>query len=311
MKRVLVTGAAGFIGASLSARLRDCGYEIIGIDNYCDYYPATLKVDRVKHLHLPPVYLVDIIHKEALSRFIKSAKPDIVVHLAAMAGVRYSMKNPSIYHKVNIDGTQNVIDACKENGIEKVVYASTSSVCAGIEQLPWREDEPVLHQISPYGYTKFVNECQFKMSGLNNIGLRFFTVYGPWGRPDMALYDFTKNILNREKIKLYNYGNMKRDFTYIDDIVKGVQIVMENDSIPSNEIFNIGNTQQVTLKRFVEAIETATGKKADIEYIEHQAGDCLETQSDVSKLVKYGYEPSVDIEEGVASFVDWYTSYHK
>lgn len=307
MKRVIVTGAAGFIGSHLSHCLSSNGYDVFGLDNFNEYYSPDLKRDRIKHFGLN-VTTLDINDEASLSSFIKNTRPDIVVHLAAMAGVRYSVKNPKIYCTVNIDGTQNIIDACKEHGVEKVVYASTSSVCAGNKELPWKEDVPVLHQISPYGYTKFVNECQFKTSGLNNVGLRFFTVYGPWGRPDMALFNFTKNILGGEAIELYNYGKMKRDFTYIDDIVKGIKIVVES-GIHSNEIFNIGNTKQVTLHQFVEAIETATNKKAIIEYVEQQEGDCLETLSDVTKLMRYGYKPTTDIREGVASFVEWYKSY--
>lgn len=309
MMRVFVTGAAGFIGSHLCKTLVASGYDVIGVDDFNTYYDVQLKRDRVFKFGLDVRY-VDINDCPSLMKVLKEFVPDVVVHLAAMAGVRYSVSNPKIYHRVNIDGTQSVIDACLECGVEKVVYASTSSVCAGIKELPWREDSPILHQISPYGYTKYVNECQFKMSSLNNVGLRFFTVYGPWGRPDMALFNFTRDILSGREIELYNYGDMKRDFTYIDDIVNGVKIVLEND-IETNEIFNIGNTRQVSLQEFVSAIEVATQREARVKYVKLQKGDCLETLSDVSKLMKYGYRPVVGIEDGVRSFVDWYIQYHR
>lgn len=308
MSRILITGAAGFIGAHLFKSLQDQGHTVYGIDNYNPYYSPDFKVDRVNSLK------IDVRHNSIsdigrLNRTFMETNPDVVIHLAAMAGVRYSVENPRLYHNVNIEGTQNVIDLCHTYEVKKVIYASTSSVYGGVKELPWREDMSLNHQISPYAYTKWVNECQFKMSGLNNIGLRFFTVYGPWGRPDMALFNFTRDILKDNTIHLYNNGQMKRDFTYIDDVISGIEIVLEED-IQSNEIFNIGNTTQVDLVDFVKEIEESLGKKASIEYAPLQKGDCVETWSDVSKLKALGYNPRVDIKEGVKNFVDWYKEYH-
>lgn len=308
MNRILITGAAGFIGAHLFKSLKSQGYDVYGIDNLNAYYDPDFKVDRINAFDIDVRYC-DITDVEKISRVFLEIKPDIVIHLAAMAGVRYSVESPRIYHKVNIEGTQNIIDMCRSYKVKKVIYASTSSVCGGVEELPWREDMSLNHQISPYAYTKWVNECQFKMSGLNNVGLRFFTVYGPWGRPDMALFNFTRDILEDNTISLYNNGQMKRDFTYIDDIIDGVEIVLKADT-DTNEIYNIGNTTQVDLHDFVKAIEKNLNKKAVIEYLPLQKGDCVETWSDVTKLSNLGYNPKIGIEEGVKNFVDWYREYH-
>jgi len=233
------------------------------------------------------------------------------VHLAARAGVRQSVGNEHLYHRDNIDGTQNLINVCKLHNVTKVIYASTSSVYSGTKTLPWTEEIVQPHQKNPYAYTKYVNECQFKMSGLHNIGLRFFTVYGPWGRPDMALYDMTKNIVAGNPVRAFNWGLMKRDFTYISDIISGIKLCIFNQDIPSNEIFNIGRGRQVDLMHFINRIGIELNRKPDIIKTPPHPADVIETWSNTSKIEKIGYQPVVDIEEGVAEFVSWYKDYHE
>jgi UDP-glucuronate 4-epimerase len=245
--------------------------------------------------------------------FIEEQKPDLVIHLAAYAGVRHSFNNPMEYIENNILGTQNLIVACEKNKVDNIIYASTSCVMSGNE-LPWKEDEPTLHQLNPYGYTKRTNECQFKTSRIyRNIGLRFFTVYGPWGRPDMALFSFSRAILKGEEIGLFNYGDMKRDFTYVDDIVQGISIVTNkilSVDIPLSEIYNIGYGQQVELMDFVKEIEHNFGKKAIIEYLPKHPADSQETWSDTTKLQDLGYKPTTSIKDGVKKFADWYKEFY-
>ena len=283
------------------------GHEVVGIDNFNNYYDSKLKYDRVQQRK---IFVRNIDLNAIHHSFVQQVNPDVVVHLAARAGVRDSLANPELYHKDNIDGTQRLIKACEVAGVQKVIYASTSCVMANNRIVPWIESETPSHMLNPYGYTKFVNECQFRISKIpNTVGLRFFTVYGPWGRPDMALFGFTKNIINGDPITLFNYGDMKRDFTYIDDIVKGIRIVIDSD-IPGHEIFNIGNGKQVELRDFVKHIEYNVGKQANIKLEPKHPADSKETWSDTTKLEQYGYKPSVDIEEGVSKFVHWYKSYH-
>lgn len=305
--KYLITGAAGFIGSTLAKDLMMDGHEVVGIDNFNVYYDPTLKYDRVHH-HQLNVKMMDL--NDITPSFIDQVKPDVVVHLAARAGVRDSLDYPELYHKDNIDGTQQLIKACEAAGVQKVVYASTSCVMANNAITPWVEYENPSHMLNPYGYTKFVNECQFKISKIpSTVGLRFFTVYGPWGRPDMALFGFTKNIINGDPIVLYNYGDMKRDFTYVSDIVNGIRIVSDAD-ISGHEIFNIGNGKQVDLLDFVKYIELNVGRKAIVDLQPKHPADSKETWSDTTKLQQYGYSPTVDIEEGVSRFVQWYKNYH-
>ena len=309
-KRVLVTGAAGFIGSQLCNRLMQSGSIVHGIDNMNDHlYDPLLKVARVQEFKLN-LDVIDLRETSQVIEKLHSFKPDIVVHLAAHAGVRDSFGRESDYHSNNIDATQSLIEACKTlDTPPKVVYASTSSVYGTTKTLPWVEDVVEGHQLNAYAYTKYCNECQFKVSGLNAIGLRFFTVYGPWGRPDMALFKFTKNILDEKPIDVYNYGDMKRDFTYIDDILDGIIIVMQKE-IDSGEIFNIGRGKQVPLLDFVSAIEKNCGKKAEINLMPRHPADTLETWSDTTKLQELGYEPKVDVETGIKNFFDWYKWYN-
>ena len=316
--KILITGAAGFIGSQLMNRLRDEGHDVLGIDNYSDHlYDPQLKVDRTQHFKLD-IQVCDLRDSERLERIIDGFRPEQIVHLAAHAGTRDSFGNESKYHANNIDGTQNLIEVIKDKNIH-VVYASTSSVY-GDTPIPtsggWTEDLTTGKQRNAYAYTKYVNEIQFAISGVQNIGLRFFTVYGPWGRPDMALFDFTKKMLDKEQISVYNYGDMKRDFTYIDDILDGIVLVLNSKSvIESNSIFNIGYGEQVQLMDFVKEIEsrvcdTCCGEEADINLVPRHPADPLETWSNTTKLEQYGYQPKTDISAGVERFIEWYGDYH-
>lgn len=313
MKKALVTGGAGFIGMHVIQRLLNLGYNVSFIDSLNTYYDRDLKVDRIRQVPTATFFPVDLANRREAFDAIGEFKPDIVIHLAAYAGVRYSLEYPELYIKNNIVGTQNLIDACKHHRVHNVIYASTSSVYAGNEQLPWREDMQMYHHKNPYAGSKFMNETQFKTSQIEKVvGLRFFTVYGPWGRPDMALHKFATNIHMESPIEVYNNGDMKRDFTYIDDIVNGIECVIshmsEVDEI--NEIYNIGRGKQVNLMDFVRHIEHEFGKKAIIDYQPMHPADSKETFSDTSKLEKLGYKPKVDIEEGVREFATWFKHYY-
>lgn len=310
MDKILVTGAAGFIGSHLMFALAKKGYDTIGLDNFNDFYDVELKTNRRKHFARHKILNVDIRNVYHLREVFDQHKPDYVIHLAAACNPRHSIDNPHFYHDNNIVGTQNIIDVCEEFKVKKIVYASTSSVCGGLEELPWKEDDKLVHQISPYGYTKYVNECQFKLSNLNSVGLRFFTVYGPWGRPDMALFKFTDAILNDKPITAFNEGNMYRDFTYIDDIINGIIRVFESKTL-AGDIINIGRGEKRSLIDFINVIESNLNKKAKIIDWPMQKGDPYETLSDINKLSELGYVPKVSIEEGVSKFLNWYKSYYK
>jgi len=316
--KILITGGAGFIGSQLYARLAD-KHDVVSMDNYNDHlYHPKLKTQRTKQFELTfwdRDIRSDILMNSSLINHGGAGPFDYIIHLAAHAGVRDSFGNEAEYHSNNIDGTQKLIDVINDmpEGMKRprVIYASTSSVYGGtpITENGWVEDNVKAHQLNAYAYTKYVNECQFKSSGIDNVGLRFFTVYGPWGRPDMALFQFTKKILDGETIDVYNYGDMKRDFTYIDDILDGIEIVLEKfDSreIESNEIFNIGRGEQVQLMDFIKAIERETGKGAKMNLCEKHPADTKETWSNTEKLQALGYSPKVSIDEGVKKFFEWY-----
>lgn len=306
---------AGFIGFHVAKKLFSLGYEVYGFDNYNDYYEVSLKEARTSELDKLGIDVIDCDLKNfnAVKSIIEVIKPDLVIHLAAYAGVRHSLDNPRKYIENNVIGTQNLIEACEMNNVQNVVYASTSCVMAGNE-LPWKEDQPTWHQMNPYGYTKRANESQFKTSKISrNIGLRFFTVYGPWGRPDMALFTFTRSILKGEPIGLFNYGDMKRDFTFIEDIVQGINIVVDrilSVDTSLSEIYNIGYGQQVDLIDFVKAIEDNFDRKAIIEYLPKHPADSQETWSDTTKLQALGYKPTTSIHDGVKKFSDWYKDFY-
>ena len=312
--KICITGCAGFIGYHTALKLAE-KYDVYGFDNINDYYDQNLKNARKELLKQKniDVELLDLKDKKNLINYFKSNGFDLVVHLGAYAGVRHSMIEPEEYVMNNIVGTHNLIEACKASRItEKVVYASTSCVMAG-NPLPWKEDEKIGYQLNPYGYSKATNESQFMASKLNcAIGLRFFTVYGPWGRPDMALFDFTKNIIAGNPIKLFNNGDMIRDFTYIDDIVQGIGLIVDralyNDGV--KDVYNIGYGQQVHLMDFVKHIENNIGKKAITEMAPKHPADTKETWSDTTKLQALGYKPETPIEIGVRNFVEWYKNYY-
>jgi len=309
MRKYLVTGAAGFIGSQLCNRLKREGHWVIGMDNYNDHlYSPTLKHHRVEHFGID-VLNVDLRNEEEMDNLIDGINPTDIIHLAAHAGVRDSFGKEKQYHANNIDGTQNLIDACKRHAPDaRIVYASTSCVFAGSE-LPWTEGRETGKQLNPYGWTKWANECQMQGSGLHTIGLRFFTVYGPWGRPDMALFDFTKNILAEKPITVYNYGDMKRDFTYVEDILDGIECVLNND-VDAGEIFNIGRGAPVQLMDFISEIEKNTGKSAIKLMAPQHPADTLETFSNTSKLETLGYHPTTNIEDGIRNFYKWYMEYN-
>lgn len=338
--KILVTGAAGFIGFHLSKSLLAKGHRVIGIDNINDYYDVNLKYDRLKELG---------IDKNEAEKFLKSADSvtsagqfsfvrinledrielpslfekhafDVVVNLAAQAGVRYSIENPETYIDSNVVGYLNILECCRHNNIKHLLYASSSSVYGENKKVPFSTADNVDHPISLYAATKKSNELMAHtyshLYGIPTTGLRFFTVYGPWGRPDMAPMLFAEAISKNKSIKVFNNGNMSRDFTYIDDIVSGIEISLENPSVQSNKkpayrILNIGNGSPESLGDFIKAIENSFGKEANKEYLPMQAGDVPQTWADVSEIQKLGYESSTGINEGVAQFIEWFKKYNK
>lgn len=308
--KVLITGIAGFIGFHTALRLHELGHEVSGFDNTNGYYDPTLKYDRVEILKEKGIRFRtgDLENVPEMDEIVGFYEPDMVIHLAAMAGVRYSMDHADEYIKVNVLGTLNLINAMEKHGTENAIYASTSCVMHG-NPLPWGEPDYLYPQINPYGYTKAITESQFHISKIPNaVGLRFFTVYGPWGRPDMALFDFTKNILAGNPITLFNYGDMKRDFTYVDDIVQGIECVINN--MTPRDMYSIGRGEVVELQRFVDAIQKSLGVDAIIEYGPKHPADAKETASDTTKLQKLGYAPKTSIEQGVDNFVKWYLEHY-
>lgn len=333
--KVLVTGAAGFIGFNLSKRLIKEGFEVVGYDNLNDYYDVNLKMDRLKQLEGQAGFRFvkgNLEDRALLEGVFEEEHPDYVINLAAQAGVRYSLENPRAYIDSNIVGFLNILECCRNFGVKHLVFASSSSVYGGNKNLPFSTSDSVDHPISLYAATKKSNELMaHTYSHLFNIpctGLRFFTVYGPWGRPDMALFLFTKAIDKGEPIKVFNHGKMLRDFTYIDDIVEGVYRVMlhipekasEEDmqkdtscsAIAPYKIYNIGNNNPVTLEHYIEVIEECMGKKAIKEYLPLQAGDVPETYAKVDDLIRdVGFKPDTSVEEGITNFIKWYKEYYK
>ena len=317
-KNYLITGAAGFIGFHTSLKLLKQGKRVIGIDSIDDYYSVQLKKDRLAILQQYPNFHFDQYHLESvedLEQVFKQHPIYVVCHLAAQPGVRYSVTNPFAYQKSNLEGFLNILELSKRFEVSNFVYGSSSSVYGNNNnKLPFSTQDRVDHPISLYAATKKANELiahsYSHLFGLPSTGLRFFTVYGPWGRPDMALFLFTKAILEGRPIDVYNQGKMKRDFTYIDDIVSGVLACLENPQ--PYEILNIGNHRSESLEGFIETIEKCLGKKAQRNYLPAQAGDALETFADISRIQElYGYEPTTTIEEGIPRFIEWYLSYYK
>ena len=331
--RVLVTGAAGFIGARLSEVLLERGDEVLGYDNVNDYYDPRLKEARLTRLLPRPGFRLlraSLEDRAALQQAFESFSPQRVVNLAAQAGVRYSLENPHAYVDSNVTGFLNVLEACRHHGVEHLVYASSSSVYGANRKLPFSVDDSVDHPVSLYAATKKANELMAHtyshLFDLPTTGLRFFTVYGPWGRPDMALFLFTKKILAGEPIEVFNHGHHSRDFTYIDDIVEGVVRIIDrvpvadparaDDDNPAcsaapYRLYNIGSNQPVPLLRYIEVIEECLGRKAERRLLPMQAGDVPDTWADVEALRQdAGYAPSTPVEVGVARFVDWYRAYY-
>ena len=336
--KVLVTGAAGFIGSHVALSLLERGDIVVGIDNLNDYYDVSLKEARLEviseHSRSANFSFIKLAieDREAMAALFSEQQFDRVVHLAAQAGVRYSIENPNAYVDSNIVGFVNILEGCRHNKVEHLVYASSSSVYGANETMPFSEQHNVDHQVSLYAASKKANELMaHTYSHLYNLpttGLRFFTVYGPWGRPDMALFKFTKAILEGKTIQVYNYGNHRRDFTYIDDIVEGVIRSLDNVAKPNEnwdgsnpdpstskapyKVYNIGAQTPVHLLKFIETLESALGIEAKKELLPMQPGDVPDTYADVSSLVEdTGYQPSTDVETGVKAFVDWYRDFYK
>jgi len=340
MTRILVTGVAGFIGFHLVRQMLSQGYEVVGVDNLNDYYSVQLKEDRLAQLEGHDHFSferMDLACRDSVERIFAESSFSQVIHLAAQAGVRYSLTNPHAYVDSNLIGFVNLLEGCRHAGVSHLIYASSSSVYGSNRKTPFSVRDRVDHPISLYAATKKANELMAHtyshLYGLATTGLRFFTVYGPWGRPDMALYRFTDAIVAGRPIDLYNHGKMRRDFTYVDDIVRGICRLLERDiqqpslpskisdpsSDPSSEpasalykIYNIGNNQPVELEYFVDVLETCLGRKAKRNLLPMQPGDVRETYADIDDLMRdTGFRPSTQIEDGIQSFVDWYLDYYE
>jgi UDP-glucuronate 4-epimerase len=333
--RVLVTGTAGFIGSHVALKLLERGDEVIGFDNLNDYSDVGLKQARLARFSAHPNYVhvhADLADRGAVEAAFATHRPQRVVHLAAQAGVRYAAENPHVYVSSNVTGFLHILEGCRHHGVEHLVFASTSSVYGANTRMPFSEHQSTEHPLTLYAATKKANEMMAHsyahLYGIPSSGLRFFTVYGPWGRPDMALFLFTRAILAGEPIKVFNHGHHKRSFTYVDDIVEGVvrtlDVVpganpswdgMQPDPASSNvpyRLYNIGNEQPVELLRYIEVLEQCLGRKATMEMLPLQAGDVPDTEADVSELIAaVGYRPRVSVEEGVGRFVEWYRSYYR
>ena len=332
--KILVTGAAGFIGSHVAHRLIDRGDEVLGIDNLNDYYDVTLKQARLDRLQARGNFRflkADVADITAIEQVFREEKPERVVHLAAQAGVRYSLENPHAYIQSNVAGFMNILEGCRHNSVEHLVYASSSSVYGGNKKLPFSEHDSVDHPVSLYAATKKANELMAHtyshLFRLPTTGLRFFTVYGPWGRPDMALFLFTKAILEGRPIDVFNHGKMQRDFTYIDDIVEGILCVLDRPAqpdpafdalkpVPSRgdapyRVFNIGNSSPVQLMTYIETLEENLGRQSIKNFLPLQQGDVPASDADTSELkAATGFAPSTPVTEGIRRFVEWYRAYY-
>lgn len=316
MKKILITGGAGFIGSNVIKKLLDRGDKVICIDDFNDYYDPQLKKNRIKVFlkdYEFPIYRIDISDFNSLKKIFQENKIDKILHLAARAGVRASIEDPFIYQRTNIQGTLNLLELAKEFNIKDFIFASSSSVYGGNKKIPFSEKDPVDSPISMYAATKKATELMahtyHHLYKLNTTGLRFFTVYGPWGRPDMALFKFTKNIYAGKPIDVYNHGDHQRDFTYIDDIVQGV--ITSLDKAYPHEIINLGNSKTISLEYFIETIEKKIGKQAKKNMLPMQPGDVHKTYADITKAKKLlSFEPKIKIEEGIEKFINWYNDYY-
>lgn len=331
--KILITGTAGFIGSHLAKKLIEKGHSIVGVDNINDYYDPQLKEDRLKTINenYHTFYKLNLEDYDELTEIFRKEQPDIVINLAAQAGVRYSLENPRAYIDSNIVGFMNILECCRHFDVKHLIYASSSSVYGANTSKPFSTSDNVDHPLSLYAATKKSNELMaHTYSHLYNIpttGLRFFTVYGPWGRPDMALFKFTKSIIEGKKIDVYNHGNMMRDFTYVDDIVEAISRLVERPARPNNEwdgndpdpgssyapykVYNIGNNSPVRLMEFIEAIENKLNIEAKKNYMDLQPGDVPETYANVEDLFRdIDFKPETNIQDGVNEFVDWYINYY-
>ena len=333
--KILVTGTAGFIGSHLAQRLLERGDEVVGIDNLNDYYDVTLKQARLARFIDHPRYThitADLADRAAIDAAFATHKPQRVVNLAAQAGVRYAAQNPHVYVSSNVTGFLHVLEGCRHHSVEHLVFASTSSVYGADTAMPFSEHQGTDHPLTLYAASKKANEAMAHsyahLYGIPCTGLRFFTVYGPWGRPDMALFLFTRAILAGEPIKVFNHGKHKRSFTYVDDIVEGVIRALDrppgtdpawngdapdpaSSGVAPYRIYNIGNEQPVELLRYIEVLEQCLGRKAQMDLLPLQPGDVPDTEADVSELIAAtGYRPQVSVEQGVANIVAWYQSYY-
>jgi UDP-glucuronate 4-epimerase len=333
--KVAVTGSAGFIGSNVSMHLLERGDEVLGIDNLNDYYDVNLKLGRLKRVKAYERFTearINLEDKDAIFDAVSKFKPQRIINLAAQAGVRYSIENPSAYVDTNLVGFCNILEACRHHDVEHLVYASSSSVYGANTKMPFSVHQNVDHPLSLYAATKKANELMAhvysNLYGLHTTGLRFFTVYGPWGRPDMALFMFTKNILAGKPIDVFNYGNHRRDFTYIDDIVEGVirtldHLPEKNEAWNSDDpdsassfapyrLYNIGNNAPVELNHYIEVLEDCLGKKAERNLLPLQPGDVPDTYADVEALIQdVDYKPNTTVKVGIRKFVDWYRDYYK
>lgn len=339
--KVLVTGAAGFIGFYVAKRLLEKGHTVVGMDNINDYYDPELKFGRLNELGINrdlsekfgvltnsssyntfQFIRLDLTDREGLTSLFQQEKFDVVCHLAAQAGVRYSLENPESYVDSNLVGFVNILECCRHYSVDHLVYASSSSVYGMNEKIPFETTDNVDHPVSLYAATKKSNELMAHtyshLYGLKTTGLRFFTVYGPWGRPDMAMFLFTKAIINGDEISVFNHGNLERDFTYIDDITEGVVLVIETkvgqEAQPENkyQLYNIGNSRSVRLMDFIESIEEVLGIRAKKKMLPMQPGDVERTWANVDALeADYGYKPNTPVRKGIAKFIDWYKQYYK
>jgi len=319
--KILVTGVAGFIGYHLSKKLINFKYDVYGIDNLNNYYDVVLKKDRIKELKKNNNFYfskIDLINKNKINKILKENNIKYIVHLAAQAGVRYSIKNPGVYFKSNLEGFFNILELAKNNKVKHLIFASTSSVYGDNSKIPLVENMNTDKPLSFYAATKKSNEVMaYSYSNIYNLpstALRFFTVYGPFGRPDMSLFKFTQSILSNKKIPLFNHGNHIRDFTYIDDIIEGIFLIIKKpskDIIPYN-CFNIGGGKPNKLKFFLNLIEKSLKKRSKIKNLPLQLGDVKKTHSNISKLKKYtSYKPTTNLEKGIIKFIDWYKKYYK
>lgn len=331
--KFLITGAAGFIGFHVSQRLLEAGHEVTGIDNLNDYYEVTLKEARLAQIKssLFTFKKIDLADRIAMEQLFSEGKFDRVIHLAAQAGVRYSIENPHAYAESNLMGHLNILEGCRHNKVKHLLYASSSSVYGLNRKMPFSTEDSVDHPVSLYAATKKANELMSHtyshLYGLPTTGLRFFTVYGPWGRPDMALFKFTKAMIAGKSIDVYNYGKMKRDFTYIDDIAEAIvrlqdvipqvdaEWTVENGSPATSSapyrVYNIGNSSPVELMDYITALEEALGIEAEKNMMPIQAGDVLETSADTQALYEViGFKPETSVKKGVANFVEWYKQYY-